>query len=101
MHALQSAVPLQTPNEGGVDAFEFMDPAIETTSTRELLTTEDINAATAVSVDSVITSLCRCILPASQWALRGQSQNVNDRVHACITVQCYQLSVQGSCTQRI
>lgn len=48
LFAMQSAAMLQTPNEASVEAFEQMDPAVETTNPRELLTTEDIKAADAV-----------------------------------------------------
>lgn len=46
----QSASPRQSVNEASVEELEYMDPVIETTAPRELLTTEDIKAADAVSL---------------------------------------------------
>ena len=50
-HALQSAAPLQTPYDATLEELEFETPAIETGKPRDLLTTEDMAAADAVSYE--------------------------------------------------
>ena len=74
---MQSAAQLQSPNEASVEAFEGMDPAVETANPRTLLTTEDIQAADAVRVTS-----CRphCIGTSAAVPLQG--------IRSCVMVDC-------------
>jgi hypothetical protein len=63
-HALQSAAPLQTPNPDTLEELEFETPAVETAKPRDLLTSEEMAAADAVSRDQCPTGRSHMVVCA-------------------------------------